>query len=216
MPATKKGEKEAVVGAATSNARTMAKTLQLTALAALAGTILLAIGYRVAPCGLLLSLAITCGTVAYHVIMRLLVGSVFSAVMRNRADCKKRWYQVGRREMAFYGALRVKTWKRRMPTYDSTLFDLRIHTWAEIAQAMCQAELVHETIAVLSLLPIAAGAWFGAYPVFLITSLLAAACDMLFVMMQRYNRRRIMKLLEREERRKTDSAKCRETFPPAR
>lgn len=85
-----------------------------------------------------------------------------------------------------------------MPTYDRTLFDPQIHTWEEIAQAMCQAELIHETIALLSFLPIAAGIWFGAYPVFIVTSVLAAGCDMLFVMMQRYNRQRIMNLMKRE------------------
>ena len=63
---------------------------------------------------------------------------------------------------------------------------------------MCQAELIHKTIAALSLLPVIAGLWFGAYPVFTITSTLAATCDMMFVIMQRYNRQRIMKLLERE------------------
>jgi len=51
-------------------------------------------------------------------------------------------------------------------------------------------------------LPIAEGIWFGAYPVFIVTSVLAAGCDTLFVMMQRYNRQRIMKLLERESIRK--------------
>ena len=63
---------------------------------------------------------------------------------------------------------------------------------------MCQAELVHETIALLSFLPIAAGIWFGAYPVFVATSLLSAGFDLLFVMMQRYNRQRIMVLLGRQ------------------
>ncbi len=100
--------------------------------------------------------------------------------------------------MALYEKLQVKKWKRGMPTYDPSLFDPRLHTWGEIAQAMCQAELVHETIAVLSFLPIAAGAWFGDYPVFIITSVLAAACDTMFVIMQRYNRQRVMKLLRRE------------------
>ena len=62
------------------------------------------------------------------------------------------------------------------------------------------AELVHETIAVLSFLPIAAGVRFGAYPVFIITSVLAAACDMAFVIMQRYNRPRLIKLMELQKR----------------
>jgi len=100
-------------------------------------------------------------------------------------------------EMAFYEKLGIKNWKRRMPTYDHTLFDPRIHTWAEIAQAMCQAELIHEAIVLLSFLPIAEGIWFGAYPIFIVTSVLAAGCDMLFVMMQRYNCHRVMKLLKR-------------------
>ena len=85
-----------------------------------------------------------------------------------------------------------------MPTYDSSLFDPKLHTWDEIAQAMCHAEIVHESIAVLSFLPIIAGIWFGAYPVFIITSIIAAIIDMMFVMMQRYNRNRIMKIVMRK------------------
>lgn len=69
---------------------------------------------------------------------------------------------------------------------------------------MCKAELVHETIALLSFLPVAAGIWFGAYPVFIITSVLAAMCDMMFVVMQRYNRQRVMKLVNRERTVKPD------------
>lgn len=130
--------------------------------------------------------------------MRLMVGLAFHATMRNKADYRKRWYQVSKREMAVYEKLKVKQWKRRMPTYDPALFDPRLHTWEEIVQAMCQAELVHETIAVLSFLPILAGIWFGEYPVFIVTSVLSAACDIVFVIMQRYNRQRVTKLLNRK------------------
>ncbi len=160
------------------------------------GTAILSALYRKTACEVFLPLAITFGTTSYHVVMRLLVGLVFGVVMQNKADYKKRRYQVSRHEMAFYEKLNIKDWKRRMPTYDHTLFDPRVHTWEEIAQVMCQAEMIHETIVLLSFLPIAEGIWFGAYPVFIVTSVLAAGCDTLFVMMQRYNRQRIMKLLE--------------------
>ena len=131
---------------------------------------------------------------------RLLVGLAFNTGMQNRANYTSRRYQVSRREMAVYEKLKVKRWKRGMPTYDPSLFDPRTHTWGEIVQATCQAELVHETIAVLSFLPIAAGVRFGAYPGFIITSVLAAACDMAFVIMQRYNRPRLIKLMELQKR----------------
>ena len=178
----------------------MAKKMTRAALFFMIGTVILTAFYKKTAYGPALSLAITFGTVSYHLVMRLLVGCAFQAVMQNRADLYKRWYRVGRREMAVYEALKVKRWKRRMPTYDPALFDPRLHTWEEIVQAMCQAELVHETIAVLSFLPIAAGVRFGAYPVFIITSVLAAACDMAFVIMQRYNRPRLIKLMELQKR----------------
>lgn len=168
-----------------------------------AGTIILSVLYGKTAYEVFLSLAITFGTISYHVIMRLLVGLIFRIMMQNRADYKKRWYHVSRHEMTVYRKLNIKNWKRRMPTYDRTLFDPRIHTWVEIAQAMCQAELVHETIALLSFMPITAGIWFGAYQVFIVTSIFAAGCDMLFVMMQRYNRQRIMMTLKRESIRKS-------------
>ena len=177
----------------------MAKKMTLTAALSLAGAVILSVLYQNTRQEALLSFAITFGTISYHLIMRLLVGLAYHVGMRNKADYRKRWYRVGRREMAIYEALHVKRWKTKMPTFDGTLFDPRTHTWDEIAQATCQAELVHETIAVLSFLPIAAGIWFGAYPVFIVTSVLAAACDLLFVMMQRYNRQRIRRLLQREK-----------------
>lgn len=176
----------------------MAKIVKGIAAFSLAATVILAISYKVTSSGILLSLAITSGTIAYHFVMRLMVGLAFHATMRNKADYRKRWYQVSKREMAVYEKLKVKQWKRRMPTYDPALFDPRLHTWEEIVQAMCQAELVHETIAVLSFLPIAAGVWFGEFPVFIVTSVLSAACDMVFVIMQRYNRQRVTKLLNRK------------------
>lgn len=176
----------------------MAKIVKGIAAFSLAATVILAISYKVTSSRILLPLAITSGTIAYHFVMRLMVGLAFHATMRNKADYRKRWYQVSKREMAVYEKLKVKQWKRRMPTYDPALFDPRLHTWEEIVQAMCQAELVHETIAVLSFLPILAGIWFGEYPVFIVTSVLSAACDMVFVIMQRYNRQRVTKLLNRK------------------
>ena len=157
----------------------MAKKMTRAALFFMIGTVILTVFYKKTAYGPVLSLAITFGTASYH---------------------------LGKREMAVYEALKVKRWKRRMPTYDNALFDPRLHTWDEVAQAMCQAELVHETIALLSFLPIAAGLRFGAYPVFIVTSVLSAGYDLLFVMIQRYNRQRIMAL---RERKRTSSACAR-------
>ena len=144
----------------------MAKKMILAAVLSLAGTALLTALFLKTACRLLLSLAITFGTASYHIIMRLLVGLSFQAVMQNRAEPGRRWYLVGKREMAVYETLKIKRWKRKIPTFDNARFNPQLHSWDEIAQAMCQAELVHETIMILSFLPIAEGIWFGMYPPF--------------------------------------------------
>ena len=146
---------------------------------------------------ILFSLAITFGTIAYHFAMRLLVGGIVNMIMDNKADYNKKWYQLRPFEEKLYKKLKVKNWKKKMPTYEPELFDVKKHTFDEIAQAMCQAEVVHEVIAVLSFLPLFTVPVFGSFTVFLITSVLAACLDTSFVMMQRYNRPRIIKLIKK-------------------
>ena len=90
-----------------------------------------------------------------------------------------------------------------MPTYDNSLFDLSKHSLDEIAQAMCQSELVHETITIFSLVPILFSIWFGAFWVFFITSVLGALFDLMFVIMQRYNRPRIIKIIDKTNKKNT-------------
>lgn len=63
---------------------------------------------------------------------------------------------------------------------------------------MCQAELVHETNMALSFLPLIAVRWFGAFYVFLITSVCGALFDSVFVVMQRYNRTRVVRMALKE------------------
>ena len=149
------------------------------------------------------SLMITFGTISYHFLMRLLIGFVIDLLLKNRVNYRARWFHVHPAEEKLYRKLKVKNWKGKMPTYDPKCFDRRIHSWDEIVQAMCQAELVHETIIVLSFVPIFAAIPFGSLCVFVITSVLAACFDAGFVIMQRYNRPRIIRLMERTEKKQT-------------
>ena len=175
---------------------TMAKMMKATAIICVAATAFAAIFYKITSYDIFLTLAITFGTVTYHFAMRLLVGFIFNVTMHNKANYQNRWYQLRKHEKGFYEKIKVKQWKNKMPTYNSDFFNPKLYTWDEIVQSMCQAELVHETIVVLSFVPIVAGIRFGAYPVFIITSVLAALFDMMFVIMQRYNRARIVRLIK--------------------
>lgn len=142
--------------------------------------------------------AISFGTCFYHFTMRLLVGHTIDRIMGNKADYSKRWYQLRPFEVQLYRRLQVKKWKGNLPTYDPRCFDPKLHSWDEIAQAMCQAEIVHEVIVGLSFLPLLGAIPFGSFGVFLTTSVLAACYDLSFVIIQRFNRPRILKFIAKE------------------
>lgn len=175
----------------------MARTMKIIAALSLLGFILSLIVYQKLPAPALLSLCITLGTVAYHFWMRLAVGYIYDRLMQNRAELSHKRWQLHPWEKRLYEKLKVKNWKARMPSYSPELFSPKEHSWDEIAQAMCQAELVHRSIIPLSFLPILAAFKWGAFPVFLISSLAAAAFDSLFVIIQRYNRPRVLRLAEK-------------------
>lgn len=180
----------------------MAKGMKIIAVLSAALTLFFVVFYPWNKSSAILSAGITCGTIAYHFWMRLAVGAFYDRRYGNRVDDSKKQFDVGPREMKLYRLLRVKQWKNRMPTYDPAVFDPAKHSWEEIVGATCQSELVHKTIAVLSLLPLIAPIWFGSFWVFALTSLLSAMFDLSFVAMQRYNRARLRRLIRRKEKTK--------------
>ncbi len=88
-----------------------------------------------------------------------------------------------------------------MPTYNPDDFSLKKHTASEILKTMCVSELVHESIVVFSFAPLLVVPVFGEFWVFFLTSLTAACYDMLFVLLQRYNRPRMQYLASKYESR---------------
>lgn len=174
----------------------MAKTMKVISAIALLLTICCFALYKITTYKVLFPFMITAGTIAYHFMIRLLVGAVIDSIMHNKANYHKKWYHVGELEMKLYQKLKVKKWKNKMPTFRADVFDISKHSWDEICQATCQSELVHETDVIFSFLPVIASIWVGSFWVFFITSVFGAVFDLMFVMMQRFNRTRILKMKE--------------------
>ena len=146
------------------------------------------------------TLAITMGTAAYHLDMRLLVGAVWIP-LEHKVNPNTKWFAERRFEPPLYKALRVKHWKAYVPTYSPNTFDMQQHSLADILCATCHSERVHETIIVLSFVPLVGTVWFNAFWAFLLTSVGAALIDLVFVIVQRFNRPRLRALLRRQEKR---------------
>ena len=163
----------------------------------LAGLLAFGIAYYFVHKSVLLTFAITFGTCFYHFAMRLIVGHSIDAICRNKMNYNRWWFKERKYEMKFYNFLRVKKWKKHLPTYNSEYYDVRKHSVEEIIQATCQAEIVHEINMILSFVPVIFTIWFGSLVAFLVTSSIAFCFDSIFVIMQRYNRPRLIRLLKR-------------------
>ena len=79
-------------------------------------------------------------------------------------------------------------------------FDIRHISMETLLHNVAQAELVHRIIMVLSFVPLVLFIPYGVPWVFILTSVFACLIDLQFVMMQRYNRPRIIRLMERQNR----------------
>lgn len=143
------------------------------------------------------TITITIGITLYHFVMRLLVGTIIDLIMKNRANYKNMWFREKCFEKKLYDLIRVRAWKKYLPTYNPDTFDTSKKTIIEIIGSTCQAEIVHEVIMVLSLLPIIFIPLLGGISAVIVTSILAMLFDGLFVILQRYNRIKLIKVMNR-------------------
>lgn len=145
-------------------------------------------------------ITITIGITLYHFAMRIAVGTVVDLIMKNKANYKSAWFREKSFEKKLYVLLRVRKWQKYVPTYSPETFDTNKKTVKEIVGATCQAEIVHEVIMALSLLPIVAIPLLGGATAIIITSFFSMMIDSVFVVLQRYNRPRIIRVMARFDR----------------
>lgn len=177
------------------------KTMRMVMAAGAGLCVVFALFYRAANQGWMLSCAITFGVIAYHIGIRFLSPVVLWVLFRKKYNYRSRWFRQKKWEPTFYKFIKVKQWKAKAFTYDPGEFSTKIHSLEEIVNNMCHAELVHELIVLLSFTSLLFAIPFGSALVFLITAVLAALFDMTFVFLQRYNRPRVVMLMERKKMR---------------
>ena len=143
-------------------------------------------------------LYITFLTIFYHFAMRLFVGETVTVIYKNREfNIDSFGFKIRSFEPRLYKFLKVKKWKIKVITAKPEQFDLTKVSKEELLHNMLQAELVHRIIMVLSFLPLLLIIPYGCPSVFILTSVFACLIDLIFVIIQRYNRPRIIRLIAR-------------------
>lgn len=158
--------------------------------------------YRYSNIGIFFSLMVTAVTVFYHLAMRLFVGWYIDSCLEDKLKGKSFWFREKKFEKRLYEKWKVKLWKEKMPSYVPEKFSPKKHSLDEIIRAMCAAEIIHEVNFILSYVPLVFSFLIpglqGDVTVFGVTSVLASLVELPFVIMQRYNRPRFVRIREKE------------------
>ena len=141
---------------------------------------------------------ITAFTIMYHFWVRIIMGNI-SKLFKKHIHYGQKFFQQKPFEKGLYKLLRVKNWKDKALTYNPELFYLKHHSLEEIANTMAKSEVDHWINEIIALSTVLFSIPWGAFPIFLITAIAAMLFDGQFIVIQRYNRPRIVKILEKQK-----------------
>ena len=144
-------------------------------------------------------IGITAFTITYHFWGRIILGNI-SKLFKKYINYNQWWFKEKWFEKNLYEILRVKKWKGKALTYNPEQFDLKTNSLDQIANTMVKSEIDHWINEVISISTMFFGLIWGETWIFVITALAAMIFDGQFIVIQRYNRPRVLKILEKRNK----------------
>lgn len=144
---------------------------------------------------------ITAFTIMYHLWVRIIMGNVCK-LFKSHIKYDGWWFKERGFEKNLYKLLKVKKWKDKALTYNPELFSLKDYSLEDIANTMAKVEVDHWINEIISITTILFGVLWGNVLIFVLTAILAMIFDAQFIVIQRYNRPRIVKILEKQKSKK--------------
>ena len=137
-------------------------------------------------------------TIMYHLWMRLIMGNVNKLF---NIKYTQWWFKERAFEKKLYKFLRVKKWKGKALTYNPELYSVKDNSFEDIASTTAKSETDHWINELISLSTVLFSIWWGAFWIFFVTAIIAMLFDAQFIVIQRYNRPRLVRMIEREKKR---------------
>lgn len=132
----------------------------------------------------------------YQFTLRILFGKITEHIKFNY-----RHYFFTRKkfESKLYKILNVRKWKDKVLTFDPDAYDFKNRSLHELASTMAKSETDHWINVMISIGGVFFSLIWGLFPVFLVTAVMAILFDAQFIVVQRYNRPIVLRLMERKE-----------------
>lgn len=130
--------------------------------------------------------------IAFQFIARLIIGTICEGVFENGINSSSDFFRTSEFEEKLYNTFHIKKLKKQLPDSDRTHFSLQRHSIQDIVDTGCEIEAEHELCMVASVLGVFLAIPFGNVWLFAIVAVLAVLYDLTFVMIQRFNRPRLI------------------------
>lgn len=163
-------------------------------------TLVFLIIYKFKKESVFLTFTVLSAVFAYHFITKIFVGKIFNNIYQNNVNENLKIFKERKFEKPLYKFLKVRKWKDKMPSENINDFNLEEHTIIEVIKATCQAELVHDLNLIFALLPLILIIFTNFGAIIIPTSIISFLGDTPFIIIQRYNRPRLIKLSKKIER----------------
>ena len=148
---------------------------------------------------IILWIGISAFTIMYHFWMRIIMGNV-SKLFKKYIKYNQWWFKEKKFEKKLYKFLRVKKWKAKVLTYNPEQFSLKNNSLENIVNTMTKSEVDHWINELISISTLLFAIPWGEFWIFALTALFAMIFDSQFIIIQRYNRPRVIKILEMKNR----------------
>ena len=145
-------------------------------------------------------------TIMYHFWVRIIMGNVCK-LFKKHINYKQKWFKERKFERRIYKLLRVKEWKGKALTYNPELFTLKDNSLEDIANTMCKVEIDHWINEIISLSTLLFAIPWGGFIAFLLSAIIAMIFDGQFIIIQRYNRPRVINIIEKQKKKEKVSVK---------
>ncbi len=137
--------------------------------------------------------------ILYHFGLRILMGKITNSF---KISYSHPWYKPHRFEEGLYKILKVRYWKEKVLTFEPDKYDFKNVTLEQLATTMSKSELDHWINELISIISMLFTFVWGCAPAFVISAVLAMLFDAQFIIVQRYNRPIVIRLINRKERKK--------------
>ncbi len=144
-----------------------------------------------------------CGVVSFTILYQLSARLLFGKLNCHfRINYRQLWFREMAFERRFYELLGVRSWRGKVLTYNPELFTVENHTMEEIANTMAKVEVDHWANVIISLSTLIFGLVWGAFPIFLAVAILAILFDGQFIVVQRYNRPGVVRVIQLQNKKR--------------